>query len=384
FYFIKNAKNEEQNGLSCEQCGRTFRRQKAFDTHIAVAHPQIDEFSEPEDMMEGISIVNIQTGTADDEGDDKLRSWRYSDELNIPANICLDEIKPDMTTTVFCDDLIESEPDKGKKRRTKTTQCPHCSRVFTHRNSLLYHIRSHTGRRPHQCEVCGKSFFAANALRVHMRMHSGDKPYKCEVCSRSFRQWGDLKYHMTSLHSSQKQYQCEFCGKDFARKYSLIVHRRIHTGEKNYVCEFCTKTFRASSYLVNHRRIHTGEKPYSCDICRKAFRVKSDMKRHRNTHNKERAIIQDRIGSDLIIVPDPEPECILPDTPVPLDLNMRQDSANCMTYSRDTLERDPLESDSLERDRLERDPLERDSLERDPSTLFVWLPSSAGTILSDE
>lgn len=91
-----------------------------------------------------------------------------------------------------------------------------------------------------------------------MRLHSGDKPYKCEFCGRNFRQWGDLKYHCTSRHSEEKQYQCEYCGKDFARKYSLIVHRRIHTGEKDYVCEFCQKKFRASSYLQNHRRIHTG------------------------------------------------------------------------------------------------------------------------------
>lgn len=91
-----------------------------------------------------------------------------------------------------------------------------------------------------------------------MRLHSGDKPYKCEYCGRHFRQWGDLKYHCISIHSDEKNYQCEYCGKDFARKYSLIVHRRIHTGEKNYRCEFCGKTFRASSYLQNHRRIHTG------------------------------------------------------------------------------------------------------------------------------
>lgn len=97
-----------------------------------------------------------------------------------------------------------------------------------------------------------------------MRLHSGAKPYKCEFCERHFRQWGDLKYHITSIHTDQKQFQCEYCGKDFARKYSLIVHRRIHTGEKNYICEFCHKSFRASSYLQNHRRIHTGELSVSC------------------------------------------------------------------------------------------------------------------------
>ena len=120
-----------------------------------------------------------------------------------------------------------------------------------------------------------------------MRLHSGEKPYKCESCGRNFRQWGDLKYHMISIHSDIRQYQCEFCGKDFARKYSLIVHRRIHTGERNYKCEFCSKCFRAASYLQNHRRIHTGEKPHACSICGKPFRVRSDMKRHMASHNRE-------------------------------------------------------------------------------------------------
>ena len=86
----------------------------------------------------------------------------------------------------------------------------------------------------------------------------GARPYKCDECGREFRQWGDLKYHHTSLHSGIRQYQCEYCGKSFARKYSLIVHRRVHTGERNYKCDFCGKGFRASSYLLNHRRIHTG------------------------------------------------------------------------------------------------------------------------------
>ncbi len=59
----------------------------------------------------------------------------------------------------FVDEEVNIKP-------RKEMSCPHCERTFVHRNSLLYHIRSHTGHRPHQCELCGKSFFAAGALKV--------------------------------------------------------------------------------------------------------------------------------------------------------------------------------------------------------------------------
>lgn len=62
--------------MSCAVCGKVFRRQKALESHMSVSHPrdhEIEEFSEPEDMMEGIRhVVNI--GSGDEEHvDDKLR-----------------------------------------------------------------------------------------------------------------------------------------------------------------------------------------------------------------------------------------------------------------------------------------------------------------------
>lgn len=207
---------------------------------------------------------------------------------------------------------------------------------------------------------------------MHKRLHSGDKPYKCEECGRHFRQWGDLKYHSTSIHSEHKQYQCEYCAKEFARKYSLIVHRRIHTGEKNYRCEYCNKTFRASSYLQNHRRIHTGEKPHPCVVCGKPFRVRSDMKRHMHTHSRTKPdksinkilttknledendkgaqakTIQDLVrdlkleveptGVVEIVPPDDNPESILPHTG---GQNLEYTVASTADSSGD---RDPLEA----------------------------------------
>lgn len=53
-----------------------------------------------------------------------------------------------------------------KKDVSKNLFCSQCKRKFNHRNSLLYHLRSHTGKRPHACKLCPKSFFSSSALKV--------------------------------------------------------------------------------------------------------------------------------------------------------------------------------------------------------------------------
>ncbi|CAG9864565.1 unnamed protein product [Phyllotreta striolata] len=319
----ETAENERQESLlssllnlTCIECNKTFRRQKTFEAHMrdihTSKHEPLDEFSEPEDLMDGITMV-VDANEPQDEDEDDSKAWYREEEIHQTEedlkelesvgndHICHFCNQPFPLRAILLQHLVTCRATSGnndsaplaivkkinKKNKKKAIhECTECDRVFTHKNSLVYHMRSHTGIRPHQCDQCGKSFFASSALKVHLRLHSGDKPYSCEHCGKRFRQWGDLKYHITSIHTTEKNFQCEYCGKEFARKYSLVVHRRIHTGERNYKCEFCGKSFRASSYLQNHRKIHTGEKPHMCGVCGKPFRVRSDMKRHLKTHSK--------------------------------------------------------------------------------------------------
>ncbi|XP_018048050.1 PREDICTED: zinc finger protein 271-like isoform X2 [Atta colombica] len=411
---IESSNAAQANVFKCELCSSKFSSQLKFFEHLKVHYepvkqetriaqatntnisivpetvPEtvhslentvIEEFSEPEDLMEGIRNVVEETGARiDDETDPPLSTtnnepamWTITgvteevqqrDQQIKPPEVSNDKSSNEKAKTDIPQTAKKKKPSKTRKSNGELT-CDQCNRSFHHKNSLVYHMRSHSGERPHQCDICSKRFFAASALKVHKRLHSGDKPYKCEECGRHFRQWGDLKYHSTSLHSEHKQYQCEYCAKEFARKYSLILHRRIHTGEKNYRCEYCNKTFRASSYLQNHRRIHTGEKPHPCGVCGKPFRVRSDMKRHMQTHSRPKTksrknakqteddkgtqakTIQDLVrdlkleveatGVVEIVSPDDNQETILPHTGA-------RNLEYTVTSTADTVNRDPLEA----------------------------------------
>lgn len=190
------------SGIACSHCGELFKKAKVLENHIATVHlrhEEIEEFSEPEDMMEGIRhVVNItNVDSADEEHnnvvDDKVVRWRYQEVqhdigmedlqdmcLRLPATLSNAETPTNAadgdSNNLDNDDLEESDnkirpPNNGNNRK-KNLSCTQCDRTFNHRNSLLYHVRSHSGQRPHQCEVCGKSFFSASALKVILTLSS--------------------------------------------------------------------------------------------------------------------------------------------------------------------------------------------------------------------
>lgn len=120
----------------------------------------------------------------------------------------------------------QQSPERKKKRRGKSQQCPYCFKQFNQSTHLEVHVRSHIGYKPFQCTYCSKRFTQGGNLRTHMRLHTGEKPFTCEVCNRQFSRKGNLAAHMLT-HNKEKPFECKLddCDKSFTQLGNLKSHQ---------------------------------------------------------------------------------------------------------------------------------------------------------------
>jgi uncharacterized Zn-finger protein len=87
-----------------------------------------------------------------------------------------------------------------------------CNKSYAHSQSLIVHVRTHTGERPYHCSECLRSFTSKSGLNRHNYIHSGERPFKCEfgTCTSRFYTKNKLEIHQR-IHYNIKPYSCCLC-----------------------------------------------------------------------------------------------------------------------------------------------------------------------------
>ncbi|KAM4611534.1 zinc finger protein Aiolos-like [Polymixia lowei] len=168
------------------------------------------------------------------------------------------------------------------------------------------------------CDICGLSCVSINVLLVHKRSHTGERPFHCTQCGASFTQKGNLLRHI-KLHSGEKPFKCPMCSYACRRRDALSGHLRTHSVEKPYKCNHCGRSYKQRSSLEEHReRCHVY-------IQRKGPAEREDGHTARTQMGTERALLLDRLASNVAKRKSSMPQKFTGDNGVCLDLSFNRE-----------------------------------------------------------
>lgn len=168
------------------------------------------------------------------------------------------------------------------------------------------------------CDICGLSCVSINVLLVHKRSHTGERPFHCTQCGASFTQKGNLLRHI-KLHSGEKPFKCPMCSYACRRRDALSGHLRTHSVEKPFKCNHCSRSYKQRSSLEEHReRCHLY-------IQSKGPTDREDHQATRNQMGTERALLLDRLASNVAKRKSSMPQKFTGDSGVCLDLSFNRD-----------------------------------------------------------
>ena len=99
--------------------------------------------------------------------------------------------------------ILSQNVEKTTKEPTRF-ECEVCKMVLPLKKLMTEHMKTHRPipevLKKHVCDICNKRYTHRKSLLFHRRSHSGDRPYCCDQCSASFANKRGLQLHYENIH----------------------------------------------------------------------------------------------------------------------------------------------------------------------------------------
>jgi len=129
------------------------------------------------------------------------------------------------------DDDYESANDNDEN--TSLHKCSCCSKTFTSKSALRYHLKKHSRGRPFKCTQCSKTFTHNCYLKRHFQAHTGtgERPFKCSLCPKTFQFNSALQVFSLSFEilTTQNVKKKNYTYWKFFYRYTLLSWSNIVT-----------------------------------------------------------------------------------------------------------------------------------------------------------
>ncbi|XP_061727623.1 zinc finger protein ZFP2-like isoform X2 [Cydia pomonella] len=275
--------SKEHKGLryECQYCGDTFKKRSTYGTHVRIQHPNQNKSCDVcgETFLGALGLAlhkkkshrqAVEAGAAPCAQCGVCFESEYARARHsaLAARGCQHARACALCGENFKDEAA-LQAHVRERHQDRQTQCQECDMTFASEASRSVHYeRVHLKVKVRRC--------LPKTGRKYDRY--GDH-FMCEMCGKKCQNNIALKYHIRS-HTGEKPHACPHCPKHYSTPVALQTHLLKHTGERPFKCELCGKAFTQKTMLQKHKTVHTGEKPYACDICGKAFTQSGSVHTH--------------------------------------------------------------------------------------------------------